>query len=72
MVNKMIEITCPECGGDGTVWILDWLYWNGDQDDHEEQCERCFGEGTLIVDAEDYYSDHPEETPEGFWGEEEE
>lgn len=64
MTNKMIEITCPECGGDGTVWVLDWLYWNGDQDDHEEVCELCNGEGKTLVDAEDYYSDHPEEEEE--------
>ena len=71
MVQKMKEITCPDCGGDGVVWVLDWLYWNGDQDDHEEVCETCNGEGTLMVDAEEYYSNHPEEAPEDFWEDEE-
>ena len=71
MTSKMIEITCPECGGDGTVWVLDWLYWNGDQDDHEEQCPECFGNCTILVDADEYYTDHPEETPEGYWEDEE-
>ena len=71
MVQKMKEITCPDCGGDGVAWVLDWLYWNGDQDDHEEVCETCNGEGTLMVDAEEYYSDHPEEAPEDFWEDEE-
>ena len=54
MTNKMIEITCPECGGDGTVWVLDWLYWDGSHDEHEGQCSRCFGEGTILVDDEDF------------------
>lgn len=71
MVNKMIEITCPECEGEGIVWVLDWLYLDGSQDDHEEICDECNGEGSLIVDAEDYYLDHPEEAPEGFLDEEE-
>jgi len=53
MVQKMKEITCPDCGGDGVAWVLDWLYWNGDQDDHEEVCETCNGEGTLMVDDEE-------------------
>ena len=71
MANKMIEITCPECEGEGIVWVLDWLYYDGSHDEHEEICDECNGEGSLIVDAEDYYSDHPEEAPEGFWEEEE-
>jgi len=72
MANKMMEITCPECGGDGTVWFLDWLYYDGGHDEHEEYCDMCNGEGTVIVDAEDYYANHIDETPEGFWEEEEE
>lgn len=66
-----LTIQCPQCEGEGVVWVLDWLYWDGSQDDHEEICDECNGEGTIEVDAEDYYSEHPEEAPEGFWGEEE-
>jgi len=66
MTNKMIEITCPECEGEGIVWFLDWLSYE------EEVCSKCNGEGTVIVDAEDYYANHIDETPEGFWEEEEE
>lgn len=72
MANKMMEITCSQCEGEGSVWILDWLYWNGDQDDHEEVCDMCNGEGKILVDAEDYYANHIDETPDGFWEEEEE
>jgi len=54
MVQKMKEITCPDCEGEGVVWFLDWLYYSGDHDEHEEQCSRCFGEGTILVDDEDY------------------
>ena len=61
MTNKMIEITCPECGGDGTVWVLDWLYWDGSQDDHDEVCPECNGDGFILVEDEDYYEEEDEE-----------
>ena len=57
MVQKMKEITCPQCEGEGAVWVLDWLYWNGDQDDHEEVCDMCNGEGAILVDDEDEEGD---------------
>lgn len=65
MANKMMEITCPECEGEGIVWVLDWLSYDG------RVCDKCDGEGIVIVDAEDYYANHIDETPEGFWEEEE-
>ena len=68
---RMLTIECPQCEGEGIVWFLDWLYYDGAHDEHEEICDMCGGEGTIEVNAEDYYSDHPEEAPEGFWGEEE-
>lgn len=64
MTNKMIEITCPECEGEGIVWYLDWLFYSGDHIEHEEMCSKCNGEGKILVDAEDYYYDHPEEEEE--------
>jgi len=54
MVQKTKEITCPDCEGEGVVWFLDYLGFDGSQRDHEEQCSRCFGEGTILVDDEDY------------------
>lgn len=58
---KMKEIDCPECKGDGIVWYLDYLGYDGSQRDHEERCPRCFGEGKILIEDEDYYEDEEEE-----------
>jgi len=58
-VCKLKQIVCPDCEGEGVVWVLDWLSYNGDQWDHEEQCSRCFGEGTILVDDVPTYHKDP-------------
>jgi DnaJ-class molecular chaperone len=60
-MTKMKTITCPECEGDGVVWILDWLTYEGDVWDHEEVCPECNGEGEIEVEDEDWYEDEEEE-----------
>ena len=61
MVQKLKEITCPDCDGAGEYFVIDYLYWNGDQDSHDEICSRCFGEGTILVDDEDYDEEEDDE-----------
>lgn len=45
-------ITCPECEGEGRVWFLDWLYYDGSHDEHEEECPICNGSGEVLSDEE--------------------
>lgn len=58
---RMKTITCPECEGDGVVWIMDWLSYEGYVSDHEEVCPECNGEGEIEVEDEDWYEDEEEE-----------
>ncbi len=44
---------CPECKGEGIVWYVDALFWNGTQIDHEERCPDCDGTGEVEVELED-------------------
>lgn len=47
-MKNELEIICPKCHGDGTVYTID-PYCVG------IMCEHCDGKGKLIVDAEDYF-----------------
>ena len=51
-----IEITCPECGGEGQYEVAKPVvdYVNGGYYDSDmEECEVCGGSGEIIIEKED-------------------
>ena len=49
MKYVMIEIDCPECGGEGYVERMTWLTYDGAQTWVRNQCHECHGD--KIVEA---------------------
>ena len=49
MKYVMIEIDCPECGGEGYTENMTWLTYDGAQTWVRNQCHECHGD--KIVEA---------------------
>ncbi len=46
-MSYTITVDCPECEGEGVVWYLDFLGYDGSMRDHEEECPECNGTGKV-------------------------
>lgn len=44
LIPKIIDDTCPACGGDGTVAF--YFEWEGQEYESEDTCPICLGDGT--------------------------
>ena len=44
MKYVMIEIDCPECGGEGYVERMTWLTYDGAQTWQRDECPECNGD----------------------------
>lgn len=55
------EQDCPECDGEGVIWFIDSLDYNGSMTDHEEECPVCNGDGKVWVTIYDTTEEEEEE-----------
>lgn len=44
------RVTCPDCQGAGDWVTITELYWNGNQRERLERCDRCSGAGWIYID----------------------
>jgi len=68
--QAMVEVTCPECEGEGFVEVaVPGGYFNAAQeqwypDEEMRECDHCHGIGAVFVPEDELVDDEEQEEPE--------